>query len=264
MAEYNLKILKKERLTDRIVSLWLDADAIAEEIRPGQFFQVLCGGSTYLRRPISVCDVVRNENGKRQLRLVLEEKGEGTRLLGEKNPGETLNVLGPLGNGFDTAIDGEAVLIGGGIGVCPLLYLTRVLKSRGVTVRAFLGFRSEPYRILCEDYEELGADVVVSTDDGSYGESGYALSAYEKYAGENPAMLYTCGPQPMMNAVVRYADSEGILYQESREERMGCGIGACLVCACKLADGSMGHVCKDGPVFGTGIVKAGGKVAFHE
>ncbi|MBR5279638.1 MAG: dihydroorotate dehydrogenase electron transfer subunit [Clostridia bacterium] len=262
MAEYNLTIVKTEYLLPNIVSMLLDISAVTEEIRPGQFFQVTCGGDTYLRRPISVCDVTVYE-GHPVLRLVLEVKGKGTHLLAEKKVGDSLCVLGPFGNGFNLKDVKKVDLIGGGLGVCPLFYLTRALLEKGVETRVFLGFRNQAAIFLTEEFKALGADVTVSTDDGSFGEKGYAINVYKANYTGKPDMLYTCGPQVMMNTVVAFADEQGILYQESREERMGCGFGACLVCACKMQDDSMGHVCKDGPVFGTGMVAVGGKVAHH-
>lgn len=260
--EYNLTIVKTEYLLPNIVSMLLDISNVTEEIRPGQFFQVTCGGDTYLRRPISVCDVTTYEN-RPVLRLVLEVKGKGTHLLAEKKVGDNLCVLGPFGNGFNLKDVKKVDLIGGGLGVCPLFYLTRALLEKGVETRVFLGFRNQAAIFLTEEFKALGADVTVSTDDGSFGEKGYAINVYKEHCAGKPDMLYTCGPQVMMNTVVAYADEQGILYQESREERMGCGFGACLVCACKMQDDSMGHVCKDGPVFGTGMVAVGGKVAHH-
>lgn len=260
--EYNLTIVKTEFLLPNIVSMLLDISQVTEEIRPGQFFQVTCGGDTYLRRPISVCDVTEYE-GHKVLRLVLEVKGKGTHLLAEKKVGDVLCVLGPFGNGFNVAGVKKVDLIGGGLGVCPLFYLTRALLEKGIETRVFLGFRNQAAIFLTEEFKALGADVTVSTDDGSFGEKGYAIQVYKEHFTGKPDMLYTCGPQVMMNTVVAFADENDILYQESREERMGCGFGACLVCACKMQDDSMGHVCKDGPVFGTGMISAGGKVAYH-
>lgn len=260
--EYNLTIVKIEHLLPNIVSMLLDITEVSEEILPGQFFQVTCGGDTYLRRPISVCDVTEYE-GTKVLRLVLEVKGKGTHLLEAMKQGDVLNVLGPFGRGFNLNDVTKVDLIGGGLGVCPLLYLTRALIQKGVEARVFVGFRNQAAIFLTGDFEGLGAHVVVSTDDGSFGEAGYAIQVYKNHFTEKPDMLYTCGPQVMMNTVVTFSDEQGILYQESREERMGCGFGACLVCACKMQDDSMGHVCKDGPVFGTGMVAVGGKVAHH-
>ncbi|MDL2288667.1 dihydroorotate dehydrogenase electron transfer subunit [Oscillospiraceae bacterium OttesenSCG-928-F05] len=202
-----------------------------------------CDGFT-LRRPISICDAEGDI-----LRLVVDRRGGGTEWLCARKPGDALDILGPLGRGF-TPQSGPLLLVGGGIGTPPLLYAA---KAHGTEARAILGFRSAEAVMLEADFRALCADVCVTTDDGSYGRRGFVdAAAKEAIAVERPAAVFACGPEAMLKALQRLCREEDIPLYLSLEERMGCGVGACLVCACKTRrEGKehYSHVCKDGPVF---------------
>lgn len=235
-----------EQFAGRLYALELAAPAIAQAARPGQFVHIVCGDQ-FLRRPISICDTAGET-----LRIVFQAKGAGTQWLAGRSPGDMLDVLGPLGNGFDlSALGGRPVFVGGGIGVPPLLGAMRAAKAQGASPAAILGFRSQDAVILEEEFSAIG-EVFVATDDGSYGIHGFVSDVLKQRA-DGVTAVAACGPRGMLRAVAAIAGAHGLSCQVSMEERMGCGIGACLVCACALKgeDGQTryGHVCKDGPVF---------------
>lgn len=219
---------------------------MAARALPGQFLHIRCAGSL-LRRPISICDI----DGAR-VRFVVEERGEGTAWLAGVRAGETLDILGPLGQGFELGDTTQPVVfVGGGIGVFPLL---AACKPFGAQATVLLGFRSADCVSLDADFRAAGADVRLATDDGTCGHCGLVTDLLLARLQERPcATLFACGPRPMLKAVAEAARQHNIPCQVSMEERMGCGVGACLVCACKTrrADGSetYAHVCKDGPIF---------------
>ena len=202
---------------------------------PGQFVNVQLEGK-FLRRPISVCDV----NGD-ELTLVYKVVGKGTKQMSEMKPGDTVDVLSGLGNGYDTTKAGEQVLLlGGGVGVPPLYLLAKRLLADGKTVSVVLGFNKADEIFFEDEFKTLGANVTVTTADGSYGVKGFvtdALPATYDY-------FFTCGPEPMLKAVYKATKTSG---QFSFEERMGCGFGACMGCSCKTVTGYK-RICKDGPV----------------
>ena len=203
-----------------------------------------CGEGHLLRRPISIC-----EASGMQLRLVFEVRGEGTEWLSRRTKGERVSVLGPLGHGFDVA--GKRVLfIGGGIGVPPLLWAAK----RAGSADAALGFAAENRAILMVDFAKVCGEAALATDDGSLGRKGTALDAARELLEKNEYdLICACGPEVLLKYAAQAAEEAGIPCQVSMEERMGCGVGACLVCAVKLRDAHgeiyMGHVCKNGPVF---------------
>lgn len=237
-------LLHKEKLQEGMFSFVLEAPGIARSAVPGQFVHVRLPNRT-LRRPISLCQIDPQEG---TVRLVFQIRGEGTAELAELVEGDPLDVLGPLGTGFPLGEKtGKALLVGGGIGVPPLLPLAGYY---GANATAVLGFRNAEAVILEQDFKRTGAAAVVATDDGSYGENGIVT---EKIPDEPYDVIYACGPAPMLRAVAGLAALKGICCYISLEERMACGVGACLGCACELLDDSgnsyYGHVCKDGPVF---------------
>lgn len=235
-------IVSAEQLNPYAWSLTLDAGEMARTAVPGQFVHVKCGDSRLLRRPISICDT----DGDR-LRMVFEVRGEGTAWLSRWGAGETLDVLGPLGRGFD--LSGRKLLaVGGGIGVPPML---NVARHCGGEVHAILGFRSADRAMLLEEFRAAAATVSVASDDGSIGRRGFVDALVREKLNAEPDVtdVLACGPKPMLRAVAKAAAEAGVACQISMEERMGCGVGACLVCACRMADGEYRHVCKDGPVF---------------
>ncbi|NLN05482.1 MAG: dihydroorotate dehydrogenase electron transfer subunit [Clostridiaceae bacterium] len=242
-TNYLCRVEELKRLTDTIWLLELDASNIREDIKPGQFFHVKCGEG-YLRRPFSVCDF---KDG--MLRIAFEEKGRGTKALARVKQGEYVDVLGPLGNGFDIGYD-RICVVGGGIGVFPLLYLLN--KSEGSRKDAVLGFLCKDKVVLENEFENSCDNLVIACDDGSYGVRGFVTTALEKHLEKHDFdIVYTCGPSIMMKKVYEICKKHNIPCQVSLEERMGCGIGACLVCVCEVKKENVlqnKRVCKDGPV----------------
>jgi dihydroorotate dehydrogenase electron transfer subunit len=208
---------------------------------------IKCGEQHLLRRPISVCACEKGDS-QDLVTVVFEVRGEGTDWLARRQAGETLDVLGLLGNGFQMEPDGRYLLVGGGIGVPPMLGCARYTQGRSVAV---LGFRSREKAILLPQFEDACQSVQVATDDGTLGYHGFvdAVTRQRLEQDKSFTAVLACGPKPMLRSVARVAEEFGVPCQVSMEERMGCGVGACLVCACKTADGHYRHVCKDGPVF---------------
>lgn len=239
------RVLRQDRLADGVYSLWLET-AASESAVPGQFVSLYCHEkSRLLPRPISICEIDREKGA---LRLVYRLVGNGTREFSHYAPGDEVQMLGPLGNGFP--LEGEKpIVIGGGIGVPPMLQLSKELKNRPTVV---LGYRDNQL-FLKEQFDAEGS-VYVATDDGSVGVHGTVVDVLrqEKITGD---VIYACGPKPMLAAVKAYAAEKGILCYVSMEERMACGIGACLGCVCGTKhEDEHSHVhnarvCKDGPVF---------------
>ena len=235
------------RLGEGLYQLVLDAPQIAAAAQCGQFVHIACGEGNLLRRPISIC-----EAGEGRLRIVFQVKGSGTEWLADRKEGDTLDVLGPLGHGFDTAALGaRPVFLGGGIGVPPMLQAAKCAKAAGAAPRAVLGFRNRGAVILEEDFRAV-CETFVTTDDGSYARHGFVTDVLQELVADATGVA-ACGPKPMLKAIAAIAKQAGLPCQVSMEERMGCGIGACLVCACALkaenGETRYGHVCKDGPVF---------------
>ena len=208
-------------------------------IRPGQFINILLDNK-YLRRPLSVCDCTKRENGS--VTVIYKTVGEGTLALSRLPAGTRLDVLTGLGNGYDTAPAGESpLLIGGGAGVPPMYMLCRELISLGKSVQVIAGWNSADEAFYTEEFRALGAALTVATADGTMGIKGFVTDAMKnmKYS-----YIYACGPLPMLKAVDSAAASGG---QFSFEERMGCGFGACMGCSCKTKYGYK-RICRDGPV----------------
>lgn len=202
----------------------------------GQFVNIKLDGF-FLRRPISVCDYNDNE-----LTLIYKVVGKGTEYMAELGAGEKLDILTGLGNGYDLSKSGnEPVLIGGGAGVPPMYNLCRKLVAEGKKPKVILGFNKENELFFENEFKALGAEVTVTTADGSYGMKGFVTDALKnmKYT-----YIYSCGPEPMLKAIYNTAETSG---QLSFEERMGCGFGACMGCSCATKYGNK-RICKDGPV----------------
>ena len=238
------ELMKKQRLTENVYDFTVCCPEMAKKTKPGQFLHILCGGDAYLRRPISICEVLEGK----YLRFIFETRGKGTEALAQYKVGEKLDILGPLGNGFTLCPeDNDAVLlIGGGIGVFPLLQLAKELKGKATVV---LGFRNKEAIMLAEEFRKVSKNVFIATDDGSCGFHGFVTDVMKNIVDSNPvSRVYTCGPTPMMQRVAEIAIDANIPVQVSLEERMGCGVGACVTCTCKV-NGSNKRVCKDGPVF---------------
>ena len=202
---------------------------------PGQFVNIKLEGK-YLRRPISVCDWEKDG-----LTLIYKVVGSGTEQMSKMENGKELDLLTGLGNGFDTSKSGERpLLIGGGVGVPPMYGLCKKLINEGKKVSVVLGFNSACDVFYKEEFEALGAEVFVSTVDGSFGEKGFVTDILP----EGYTYFYTCGPEPMLKSIYDKTNTSG---QLSFEERMGCGFGACMGCSCKTKYGDK-RICKDGPV----------------
>lgn len=254
MAEnVRIKLLKKEELKKDILKFTCLAPEIAKSVRPGQFIEIRISKTLdpFLRRPISIYNV-NEENGI--IEFVFQVKGRGTELLSKVEEEDFFDVIGPLGdNGFDFMKYKSIAIIGGGIGIFPLYELAkRSIKQS--SVYAYLGFRNEECVVLEEEFNKVSTKVIVTTDDGSYGQEGYAID-YLRTDLDNLKIdsIFACGPLPMLKKVKEFAESKNIACQLSLEERMACGVGACMGCSVKLNtnDGSIQYarVCKDGPVF---------------
>lgn len=240
----NAALVYKNELVPNLFDFVIQAPEIAQKAVPGQFVHVLCGGDTYLRRPISICETMDGEF----VRFIFEVRGEGTKMLAQKQKGDIIDVLGPLGRGFktDLADSGTILLIGGGIGVFPLLQLAKSMEGK---TTALLGFRSESSVVLANDFVKHCKNLFIATDDGSCGYHGFVTDILKNIAENNKiSAMYTCGPKMMMKIVADVAKQYDIPAQVSMEERMGCGVGACVTCTCNVA-GTRARVCKDGPIF---------------
>ncbi|MDD5883947.1 MAG: dihydroorotate dehydrogenase electron transfer subunit, partial [Firmicutes bacterium] len=202
---------------------------------PGQFVNIQLSG-LFLRRPISVCDY----DGE-SLTIIYKVVGKGTEVMSAMTPGECLDILTGLGNGYDLSLTGEhPVLLGGGVGVPPMYNLAKKLLEQGKEVTVILGFNTKSEIFYENEFRSLGCDVTVTTVDGSYGKKGFVTDALP----EHSTHFCCCGPEPMLKAVYRATTTSG---QMSFEERMGCGFGACMGCSCKTLTGNK-RICKDGPV----------------
>lgn len=247
-VERKCNIVSKTELGEAVSMVLEVGDMVRQSFKgPGQFVHIKCGEGLLLRRPISVC-TCQEEEPSDLLRIVFEARGEGTQWLAERSEGESLDVLGLAGNGFSIKPDGRYILVGGGIGVPPMLGCAQYTGGKSV---AILGFRNAGKVMLEEEFKAACAGVQIATDDGSYGYHGFVdalvRAELEKDSGYDGVLA--CGPKPMLRTVAKVAEEFGVPCKVSMEERMGCGVGACLVCACDMADGSRKHVCKDGPVF---------------
>ncbi len=245
------KILGNEQIAPIIYKMTIESEYIAENARAGQFVNVKCsdGINALLRRPISICNTNR---ANKSFNIVYQVKGTGTELLSKMEVGDYVDILGPLGNSFDLdAKYSKIAVVGGGIGIFPLLFL--LSQSKAAVRNSYLGFRSRDFIVLEDEFKKHSDDLHISTDDGSTGDKGLVTDLLQKdLEGAGLDMLYACGPTPMLKQVVRLAEKYDIPCQVSMEQRMGCGIGACLVCACKTRLGDeweYSHICKDGPVF---------------
>lgn len=245
------KIENIEQVAKSIYKMTVKSDYVSANARPGQFVNVKCseGINALLRRPISICKV---DKDNRTFDIVFQIKGIGTEYLSQKRIGSEVDLIAPLGNPFTISEEYKNIaVVGGGIGIFPLLYLLRELKT--ATKYAYMGFRNKDYAVLLDEFEANCNKLNICTDDGSMGYKGLVTKPLEDdIQNMKFDLIYTCGPMPMIKKVVEIAHRNNIKCQVSMEQRMGCGIGACLVCACKTKkdDGfQYSHVCKDGPVF---------------
>lgn len=235
MNQVMMKITDNIKIAEKTYFMSLEGDTSAIA-KPGQFINIKLDGF-FLRRPISVCDC---ENGK--LSIIYKVVGNGTKEMSELPVGAELDILSGLGNGYDTSKSGDCpVLIGGGVGVPPMYLLCKKLVSKGKKATVILGFNSEKEVFGVDEFKATGAEVYVTTVDGSVGTKGFVTDVLKNL---DYTYFYTCGPMPMFKAIESIAKTSG---QYSFEERMGCGFGACMGCTCKTKYGNK-RICKDGPV----------------
>ncbi|MBQ7433812.1 MAG: dihydroorotate dehydrogenase electron transfer subunit [Lachnospiraceae bacterium] len=241
-------ILKKKNTANGIYEMDIHAPEIASRAVPGQFVHIGVTGHS-LRRPISICRIDKEQG---TIQIVFALKGQGTKDLAKLEEGFQLDVIGPLGNGFPLLeSDKKVVLIGGGIGVPPMLGLSDYYKEHA---KAITGFRDQSIIILQDAFAENGTETILCTDDGSAGRKGFVSQPLEEMlaAGEHVDMICACGPMPMLKVIAQIAEKYGVRCAVSLEQHMGCGIGACLVCSVPIkreGETEFLHVCKDGPVF---------------
>ena len=234
MKQSIFTILSNKALTDSVFKMVLSGDTSAITA-PGQFVNIQISG-LFLRRPISVCDYDGST-----LTIIYKVVGKGTEAMRAMAPGEKLDILTGLGNGYDLSLTGDRpVLLGGGVGVSPMYNLAKKLLEQGKQVSVILGFNTKSEIFYENEFRALGCDVTVTTVDGSYGKKGFVTDALP----EHSTHFCCCGPEPMLKAVYRATTTSG---QMSFEERMGCGFGACMGCSCKTLTGNK-RICKDGPV----------------
>ena len=251
MAKLKMKstVIEQKMIADGIGSMWLDAKEIAVQAKPGQFISVYSNDkSRVLPRPISICEIDRE---KGTLRIVYRVVGKGTEEFSKAEAGDSFEILGPLGNGFpiEEAKGKKVLMIGGGIGVPPMLQTAKEIEGEAIIVS---GYRNQDL-FLKEELESAGT-LFIATEDGSVGTKGNVVDAIRENQIEAD-MMFACGPKPMLRALKNYALEKGIPCWISMEEKMACGVGACLACVCQSKDvDSHSHVhnkriCKDGPVF---------------
>jgi dihydroorotate dehydrogenase electron transfer subunit len=247
----DLTVVENRKINKDYYVLKLASKTDLPKIRPGHFVELLVADTrnAFLRRPISIYDVQPECNS---FELLIQIVGEGTQLMAKLEAGDTINAMYPLGNGFGTKTSAKNILlVGGGVGVAPLLYLAKQLNEEGIRPKILLGGRAAGNIIEVENFAKYG-DVLISTEDGSIGEKGFVTQ--HSVMKESIDKIYTCGPDPMMRAVADIAFERNIECEVSLENMMACGIGACLCC---VTDTKEGHkcVCTDGPVFNTKELK---------
>ena len=249
------ELVKKEQLKPDIFKFSVKAPNIVKNSKPGNFIEIRISDQTepFLRRPISIYNLDK-ENGI--LEFIFQVKGKGTKILAQREVGSQIDIVGPIGYGtFQYENYEKIAIIGGGIGVFPLYELAKCAKQANKNVTTYLGFRSKDFVVLENEFKEVSNKLVLTTDDGSYAEKGFAINYLEKDIEEGKIdSIYACGPLPMLKAVQKLAIEKDIPCQISLEEKMACGLGVCLGCAVKTAKSpkeapEYWHVCKAGPVF---------------
>lgn len=242
-----LEVVANDRLAEGIGLATLDAPRISRDVTPGQFVHVRVeeGSSSILRRPFSVHRVLDG-----RIQLLYQVFGAGTRALASKEPGDVMDALGPLGHGFEVPEGtAHALLVAGGIGVAPMLFLAEDLALRGVAATVAYGANTREMLVVRHELEEVARRVEVATDDGSEGRVGLVTQLIDELVeDDSPDVLYACGPEPMSRAVTKTASAAGLPCQVSLERLMACGVGACLSCIVSTPSGHA-RACVDGPVF---------------
>jgi len=243
----DLRVVENKRLNDDFFILVLSGSERLPELKPGQFAQVRVDGSpdTFLRRPISIHDV---DFGTNTFKILIQVAGKGTQTLSRLKNGDFLNLIYPLGNSFGlpSGIEDKVLLVGGGCGIAPLLFLGKHLKTNGYDTDVLLGFRNKDRVLEVEEYLKIGK-VYITTEDGSVGEKGFVTGHSILKTGDYKK-VYCCGPDSMMKAVAKYCTKNKIDCEVSLENLMACGIGVCLCCIVDTVKGNL-CTCVDGPVF---------------
>ena len=254
MKREHMTVVRHEQIAKNIYEITLSGHLVEEMNAPGQFVHVKVTpqANPLLRRPLSLCRIDQDAS---ECTLIYRKEGIGTTLLSEKRPGETVDVLGPLGNGFplDAVEKGQrALLVGGGVGIPPLYELAKQLVEKGVIVTNVLGFQTKDAVFYEQEFSMFG-ETYVATVDGSYGMKGFVTDVIDQ-RDISFDVLYACGPKPMLKALEQAFPHKEVYL--SLEERMGCGIGACFACVCRVPDSETAYkkVCSDGPVFKAGEV----------
>ena len=249
------EILRTQQITDGIFRFTIKAPEIANVAKAGQFLEIQVSrtGEVFLRRPISIHNVDKEAG---EVEFIFQVKGKGTQILSNKKAGDTLNILGPLGNGaFSIAKYKKVAIIGGGIGTYPLYELAKELKETSEEVCVYMGFRNKSLVTLEKEFQEVTDKTIITTDDGSYGQKGRALELLKADCEKGkPDIIFACGPLPMLKAVQTFANENDIQCEISLEERMGCGIYACVGCNVRVVtenpeEVKYKYVCTNGPVF---------------
>lgn len=250
------KLVKKVQLKEDIYQFGVQIKEITQTAKPGQFIEIRVteGMEPFLRRPISIYNIDKEAE---VLEFIFQVKGKGTELLAKKEIGDEIEIMGPIGYGTFTIENyNKVAIIGGGIGEFPLHELAKQLKQNTTSsVNIYLGFRNKDYVVLEEEFKKVCDNLIITTDDGSYGISGFAINELKKKIEEEKIdKIFACGPLPMLKAVQALAIEKDIPCEISLEEKMACGLGVCLGCAVKTSASSKEapeywHVCKAGPVF---------------
>lgn len=249
------ELIEKEEIIKDIYKFSVKCEEIVKESKPGHFIEVRVSDQTepFLRRPISIYSI---DKEKGILEFIFQVKGKGTDILAKKEIGQKIDIIGPLGYGtFKIDKFNKIAIIGGGIGIFPLYELAKEIKNQNKLAKGYLGFRSKELVMLEKEFQQVTEELKIATDDGTYANKGYAIDYLIKdMEKEKYDLICACGPIPMLRAVQKYANENKIDCQISLEEKMGCGLGACLGCAVKKADSPKEapeyyHVCKGGPVF---------------
>ncbi|MCK5268355.1 MAG: dihydroorotate dehydrogenase electron transfer subunit [Spirochaetes bacterium] len=249
MKDQKLEIIKNKNIKNDFYKIVFKTEDF-ENCTPGQFINILISEkqTPFLRRPFSIY-----ESGDNKLSVIYRKVGPGTELLSKKKEGEKLNILGPLGRPFPDK-SGDTILIAGGVGIPPIAYLGRELKKSGKKIISCIGFKNKDLILLEETFNLFSDQLIIATDDGSYGIKGTVINALNKLK-EIPQTAYACGPTPMLRAVKEWAKKKNVAAYLSLEEYMGCGYGICLSCVVKHKNGKYVCTCKEGPVFEAQDVK---------
>lgn len=237
------KILRNTKVGEGVYALTVHGGALVSQVRPGQFIHLrIPSGEAFLRRPFGIADTDENDD---QLTMYYRVTGKGTHAMTDLQNGNTVNCLGPLGNGFSLSSK-RPLLVGGGMGLAPLLLLAKRFQGEADVL---MGGRNQAELFWKDIFEPHAHEIFITTDDGSIGRKGFTTELLPELLGKKYDCIYTCGPEIMMRGIAEIAEKHDIPCQVSLEKRMACGLGACLSCVCDTANGERKKICKDGPVF---------------